>query len=83
MCGSYFPHVLHLGGQTVHCQLPGPYVGGAVGGGRGGDALLPPPAQAEAGQHRGQLQRLLDLLQLHNPVNPINPINFPMSLLII
>ena len=54
---------LHLAGQTVHLSD----VGGAVGGGRGGDALLAPPAQAQARQHWGQLQRLFDLLQLDNP----------------
>ena len=57
---------LHLGCQTV--QPLGRYVGSYVGrsiwcGGRS-PGLPPPPAQ---GQHRGQLQRLLDLLQLHNP----------------
>ena len=57
---SEFLHVLHLLGQTVH-GVSGPDVGGAVGGGGRCDGLLAPPAQAR------QLQRLLDLLQLHNP----------------
>ena len=57
---SEFLHILHLLGQTVH-GVSGPDVGGAVGGGGRCDALLTPPAQA------WQLQRLLDLLQLHNP----------------